>query len=174
MCEIWKDIPGYEGKYQASTKGRIRSLDFEVNGACHYTGRPFKRKVKGRVLKPGRHCKTGHVSVVLGRGTHGKPVHQLIMRTFVGDPPEGMEVLHINGDPADNRLANLRYGTRTENILDVFRQGKRWRKLSIEDVYDIRFELLCGLMGREIARRYGVSEQTVCNIKKGRTFGWLR
>jgi hypothetical protein len=59
------------------------------------------------------------------------------MLTFVGAPPDGMEVLHNNGDPTDNRLENLRYGTRTENILDVYRQGKVWRKLSVDDVQAI-------------------------------------
>ena len=171
--EVWKDIPGYEGKYQASTEGRIRSLDFEVNGICHFTGKSFTRRIKGKILRPGRYCKSGHVSVILGRGTSGKPVHQLVMRTFVGNPPEGEEVLHINGKPDDNRLANLRYGTRTDNILDVYWQGKRWRKLSIEDVYDIRFELLCGLKEFDIAERYDISEAAVNKIKNRRTYGWL-
>ena len=174
MNEVWKDIPGYEGKYQASTEGRIRSLDFEVNGICHYTGKPFKRRIKGRILRPGKHSKSGHVSVVLGRRTSGKPVHQLVMKTFVGAPPEGEEVLHINGKPNDNRLSNLRYGSRTENILDVFRQGRRWRKLAIEDVYDIRFELLCGFSGHSIAARYDISDDTVSKIKTGRVYGWLK
>lgn len=174
MDEVWKDIPGYEGRYQASSEGRIRSLDREVGGKCHYTGKPFKRKIKGRILRPGKYCKTGHVSVVLGRGTNGKPVHQLVMRAFIGNPAEGEEVLHINGLPDDNRLSNLRYGSRTENILDVYHQGKRWRKLSTENVYDIRFELLCGFSMHEIAERYAVSYDTVSKIKNRRVFGWLK
>ena len=175
MCEeIWKDIPGYEGKYQASSEGRIRSLDREVKGVCHYTGEPFIRRIKGKILSPGRFCKSGHVSVVLGHGTQGKPVHQLVMKTFVGEPTEGMEVLHNNGNPKDNRLQNLRYGTRTDNILDVYRQGRRWRKLSVNDVYDIRFELMCGFSGRQVADMHGVSESIISSIKRGRTYKWLR
>lgn len=174
MDEIWKDIPGYEGKYQASTQGRIRSLDRSVSGTCHFTGQPFTRKIKGKILRPGRYCKTGHLSVVLGRGTPGKPVHQLVMRTFIGEPPKGTEVLHINGKPDDNALSNLRYGTRTENILDVYKQGKVWRKLTIEDVYDIRFELLCGIKGTAIAEKYGVSNSAISVIKRGRCYQWLK
>lgn len=174
MKEIWKNIPGYEGKYQASSEGRIRSLDHEVRGICHFTGKPFLRTVRGRVLKPGRYCKAGHLSVVLGNGTPGKPVHQLVMLAFAGPPPEGQEVLHINGDPNDNRLENLRYGTRTENILDVYRQGGLWRKLSIEDVYNIRFELLCGMKGCDIAKCHNVSDDTISKIKNGRTYSWLK
>ena len=173
MDEIWKDIPGYEGKYQASTLGRIRSLDRIVRSVCHYTGESFNRTIKGRVLRPGKHCKSGHLSVVLGHGEHGSPVHQLVMQTFVGGPPEGMEVLHNNGDPTDNRLENLRYGTRTENILDVYRQGGKWRALGIDDVEDIRFAIFCGFPLSEIARQYGVSLSTISSIKRGRTYAWL-
>lgn len=173
MEELWKDIPGYEGRYQASTEGRIRSVDFKVRGVCHFTGRPFIRTIKGRVLKPGQYCKSGHLSVVLGHGTPGKPVHQLVMRTFIGAPKDGDEILHINGNPKDNRLSNLRYGTRTENILDVFRQGKAWRKLSVEDVYDIRFELFCGMNGSAVAKKHGLSACAISSIKNGRTYSWL-
>ena len=103
MKEYWKDIPGYVGKYQASTMGKIRSLDRIVNGRCHYTGKKFNRHIKGKVLRPGHYCKSGHLSVVLGRGRAGTPVHQLILLTFEGPAPAGKEVLHINGNPADNR-----------------------------------------------------------------------
>lgn len=172
--EEWRDIPGYEGRYQASTEGRIRSVDRTVLGKNHYTGKPFVRCIKGRVLHPGRYCKTGHLSVVLGRGSNGSPVHQLVMRTFVSDSPEGNEVRHINGDPADNRLCNLEYGTRTENILDVFHQGKPWRKLTIEDVKEIRSGLRSGVSGADLAKTFRVSQSTISSIKRGRTFSWLK
>ena len=170
--EIWRDIPGYEGKYQASDAGRIRSLSRPVQGVNHYTHEPFLRTIKGRILRPGRFCKSGHVSVVLGRNTSGKPVHQLIARTFIGACPAGQEVLHNNGNPADNRLSNLRYGTRTENILDVYRIGKCWRKLSLDDVDAIRFGLVSGSSGRELASMFNVSEATISRIRLGRSFSW--
>jgi hypothetical protein len=171
--EIWKDIPGYEGEYQASTMGRIKSLKRIAVSKNWYTGKPFYRTVPERILKPGRYCKCGHVSVILRRGTNGKPVHQLVMKTFVGEPPEGMEVLHLNGIPTDNRLSNLRYGTRTDNILDVYRQGKLWRKLSTDDVGAIRFGIWCGIRGSDLAAMYGVSQSIISAIKHGRIFSWL-
>ena len=96
------------------------------------------------------------------------------MLTFVGPPPAGMEVLHINGVPTDNQLSNLRYGTRTENILDVYRQGGVWRKLSIEDVESIRFSIFCGMKGSALAEIYGVSQTTISAVKRGRSFKWLK
>jgi len=172
--EIWRDIPGYEGRYQASNYGRIKSVNRKVKGKCHYTGRNFYRSINSQILKPGQYCKSGHVSVVLEHGGIGKPVHQLVARTFLGACPQGHEVLHNNGNPKDNRVENLRYGTRTENILDVYKNGGIWRKLSIEDVEGIRFGLFCGITGKELSEIYRVSPQTISNIKCGRIFGWLK
>lgn len=171
--EIWKDIPDYEGRYQVSNMGRVKSLKRKVRSVNWYSGKEFFRTVPERILKPGRSCKSGHLSVVLEHGGTGKPVHQLVMRAFVGNPPHGMEVLHINGNPTDNRLENLRYGTRTENILDVLYQGKRWRKLSLDDVAYIKFALFCGIQGRQIAKELGVAENAISNVKTGRTFKWV-
>lgn len=171
--EIWKDIPGFEGRYQASSQGRIRSLDRIVI----YVGKKqstYTRKMTGRILKPGRFCKAGHLSVVLGHGENGSPVHQLVAKTFLGPCPDGMEVLHNNGDPTDNRIDNLRYGTRTDNILDVLRQGGRWRKLTIDDVEAIRFGDFCGITSKELSRMFDVSYCTIRKILTGRSFSWLK
>lgn len=172
--EIWKDIPGFEGRYQASNQGRVRSLSRKVTEKNPYTNKPFIRTVKGRILKPARYAKSGHVSVVLGHGENGSPIHQLVMLAFVGSKPNGKEVLHRNGDPTDNRLTNLHYGSRSENIIDVYYQGKKWRKLSVDDVINIRQELLRGVSCKELAQRYGVAIGTISNIKVGRTFVWLK
>lgn len=176
MDEVWRDTLGHEGCYQVSDLGRVRSLDHEVTGGCHHTGKSFTRVCKGKILRPGRYCKSGHLSIPLGRRTGGSgiPVHQLVMLAFVGEPPEGMEVCHINGDPTDNRLVNLRYDTRTQNILDVYRQGRPWRKLNLDDVSYIRFALFCGIQGVELARQFDVSHSCISAIKTGRTYSWAR
>lgn len=170
--EIWKDIPGYEGKYQASNLGRIKSLKRRVPIRNPYTGELFERTVPERILRPGQNRRSGHLSVVLGHGKNASQVHQLVMTTFEGPCPSGMEVLHINGNPKDNRCENLRYGTRRENILDVLFQGKPWRKLTIEDAEAIKFGLHTGIKGAELARMYGVSQNTISSIKKGKNFSW--
>jgi hypothetical protein len=96
------------------------------------------------------------------------------MLSFVGPPEEGMEVLHRNGDPTDNRLENLHYGTRLENILDVYQQGGKWKKLSVDDVQAIRFGFCCGIKGVELAAMYDVTPTIISAIKTGmslRKFG---
>src|SRR5690606_23518834 len=112
---------------QVSSLGRVRSLTRQITQIGR-GGNPFTRTIKGRILRPGRYCSSGHVSVVLKKGSIGKPVHQLVMLAFKGPTPAGEEIRHLNGIPTDNRLSNLAFGTRTDNILDVYRIGKRWRK----------------------------------------------
>ncbi|MBT9173134.1 MAG: hypothetical protein DDT21_01524 [Syntrophomonadaceae bacterium] len=107
--EIWKDIPGYEGKYQASALGRIKSLERTVHSSNQYS--PFDFTSKVRTLQPGKRDKCGHLAVVLNDPRKSFGVHQLVMLAFAGEPPSGFYVLHNNGDPADNRLSNLRYDT---------------------------------------------------------------
>ena len=170
MAEIWKDIPGYEGLYQASTEGRIRSVDHRVRLVAH--GKETTRLSPGRVLRPGGR-KDGHLSVMLGHNAHGSQVHQLVMLTFVGPAPEGCEVCHNDGNPANNALENLRYDTRSENIKDVVRQGGRWRKLNAEDVREIREMLGRGYTGAEIARAFCISQAQISKIKLRRCFAWL-
>lgn len=171
--EVWLDIPGFEGKYQVSDQGRVRSLDRLVRGK-HRSGTEFQRLSPGKVLTPAVYCKTGHLSLPLGRLTNGIPVHQLVLLAFQGPCPDGQEVRHKNGNPKDNRLINLEYGTRTENILDVYHQGKKWRKLSAADVHDIRSKLAAGVTGASLAREYKVTDQSISRIKRGETFKWLK
>ena len=169
MEEVWKDIPGYEGKYQVSTLGRVKSLPRYVR--CGKGGNGI-RLIQGRILRPGGRA-SGHLSVVLGKGQAGSLVHQLVMLTFVGPPGENEEIRHLNGDPRDNRLCNLQYGTRTDNILDVYRIGRAWRKLTAKDVKEIRAMLNRGDLGSDIAKQFGVSQTTISRIKLGRNFSWL-
>lgn len=165
MNELWKDIPGYEGKYQASTEGRIRSLSRPLRGRNKYG--EFTRMMAGRVLRPSGQAKDPHLYVRLGHGANGSPVHQLVARTFLGPRPPGEDIRHLNGDPLDNRVENLCYGTRSDNLLDVFRQGWIWRKLSLKQIGEIKQRLRAGETGEELAREYGVSGTSISRIKRG-------
>lgn len=172
MEEIWKDIPGYEGKYQVSNMGRVKSLSRIIRGRNQFGS--FEWRSPELYLRPGRTDKYGHLSVVLNNPRKTRLVHQLVMLAFVGEPPEGMYVLHSNGNPSDNRLSNLRYDTQSENVLDVYRQGKAWKKLTAEDVGGIRFGLSCGMSCTELGQMFGVGHQAISKIKNGERYQWLK
>lgn len=128
-----------------------------------------------RILKPAPYCKAGHLSVTLRRKGRGIAVHKLVMLAFMGEPPAGMEVLHRNGDPTDNRLGNLHYGTRTENIIDTYTQKGRWRKLTTDDVREIRKRIEKGNETlAQIGKDYSVGIGCISSIKCGRTYWWLK
>lgn len=150
MKEIWRDIPGYEGFYQVSDLGRVKSF---VRGA--------------RILKAGRNTKQGHVTVSLRRN-NSINVHRLVMLAFVGPCPEGFEVLHKNGVAGDNRLENLRYGTRSENNIDISKMGRR--KLPLKHVPEIKAMYRAGISLSEISEKFGVSRAAVHAIGKRRYY----
>jgi hypothetical protein len=118
--ERWLPVPGFEGLYEVSDQGRARSLPHRVK--IHHGA---TRLSPGRVLKPGPASKYGHLRVTLCREHETYPiqVHQLVMLAFVGPCPDGMEVRHLDSNPANNALSNLTYGTRAENAQDRVQNG---------------------------------------------------
>ena len=105
--EIWKDIPEFNGFYQASNMGRIKSLErIDALG----------RRVKERILKPSRDC-YGYYRIQLWKQSIGKAyqVHRLVWSAFNGPIPEGMQVNHIDENPSNNSLSNLNLMTPKEN-----------------------------------------------------------
>lgn len=113
--------------------GRIKSLGRYVRTARG------QRYVKEKIFKQHIRDVGGHLGVSLGKDTHNIGVHRAVVMAFLGLPEnEDLYVLHCNGDPTDNRPENLRYGTQKENILDVYYQGKAWRKHSLLPEFLIR------------------------------------
>lgn len=170
--EIWKDIKGYEGKYQVSNLGRVKSLDRKATDSI---GR--EKLCKGQVLK--LTTQKGHKCKTIGLSKNGKKttlnVHKLVMQAFVGEP-NGLEICHTDGDEGNNELSNLRYDTRSENQIDIYRCGSKSSagKLTPDEVEEIRYLLNnTNLYQKAIAKRYGVAQQTVSEINTGRTFSWL-
>ena len=171
--ELWRDIPGYEGAYQVSSRGRVRSLPRVIPIFDRRHQVSYSRPCPGKILRQAVCDRAGHVSVHLGKYCRGIPVHQLVMLAFHGSPPPGMETMHLNGIPTDNRPENLRYDTHSENLHDIYIQGGKARKLTAEDVHQIRFGLNCGIIQKELAHMYHVSRNTIGDIQHGRTFQWL-
>lgn len=117
--EQWRPVAGYEGHYEVSDQGRVRSLDRVVQRrGCA----PFTKQ--GKLLTPSP-SKTGHMRVALTKDGNLKfqYVHRLVLAAFTGPCPDGMEACHWNDNPADNRLTNLRWATRSGNLHDRTRNG---------------------------------------------------
>lgn len=107
MEEIWRDIPGYEGFYQASSLGKIRSVDHVA--FCNYD-RNYKRTVKGKILSPttNRYGYSMICMSVEGK-IMNKSVHQLVALAFLPNPNNFDQINHKNEIKTDNRPENLEW-----------------------------------------------------------------
>ncbi len=121
-AERWLPVAGWEGVYDVSDHGRVRSLPRRVAG-------PFGSTVQlpGKVLRL-RVNKRGYGDVTLhSKGTGRAPrvvgVHRLVLEAFVGPCPDGMVACHGPAGNGDNSLANLRWDTQRENVRDQLRHG---------------------------------------------------
>ena len=113
--ERWLPVVGYEGLYEVSDLGRVRSLDRVSNATLR----------KGRILRQSKNTQ-GRFQVGLHRDRRqtSKTVHKLVLEAFVGQAPPGLEACHNNGNHEDNRLENLRWDTKSSNVLDQVRHGQ--------------------------------------------------
>lgn len=108
MSETWRDIPGLEGMFQASDQGRVRNAQTKAVVAAT----PDKDGYRVVMLRT-------------EAGVVNRKVHRLVLLAFVGAPPNGEpEADHINRERADNRLANLRWASRSLNHLNAAARGK--------------------------------------------------
>lgn len=121
--EIWKDVPGWEGLYQASSFGRIRSLDRTIEATSRW-GSPQTYHRAGQVLKL-RTDKDGYLGCHLVQQNRSKHVkaHQLVCAAFNGIAPTGFIVAHGNGVRSDNRASNLRWASHRDNHADRIAHG---------------------------------------------------
>lgn len=119
--ERWISVPGYEGLYEVSDMGRVRSLDRVVIDKQGTR----KRSFKGKMLKP-QNVYTGYTMVALSKD--GKVsdwyIHRLVLTAFRGEPAPGAEGCHNNDIRSDNRLENLRWDSHLENVRDAFRRNR--------------------------------------------------
>ena len=148
--ENWKFIPGYEGRYEVSDHGRVRNRTKELAQAI---------------------MRSGHLTVHLGRQTHY--VHRLVLFAFVGVPlanTQRIEARHLDGNPANNNLANLAWGTVVENRADRRRLGEK-AKLSYPEMLNLQQDLRGGMLLKDVAMKYGVERHTAAKYRDGRMYG---
>lgn len=105
MEEVWKDVPGYEGLYQASNIGRIKSITYRTE----------------HILKPATH-RCGYLWVILTNGKIRKTlyVHRLVCLAFIGNPENKETVNHKDGVRNNNHVSNLEWATMAENTKHAF------------------------------------------------------
>lgn len=124
MEEIWKDIPTYEGYYQVSNLGRIRSIDHYVK--CKGNN---KRLVKGIIKKPQLNKRGYLITTLTKKGIfHTYTIHQLVAWAFLPNFIKGNELNHINGIKTDNKLDNLELSNSSHNQFHAVRTGLKPKK----------------------------------------------
>lgn len=138
--EIWKDIKDFEGLYQVSNHGRVRSLDRIVKRS-----KGGDMKMKGKIKSA--HVNTnGYPSTTLYKGdfVKRKLVHSLVAAAFIGKRPSKHDVNHIDGDKTNNHVSNLEYCTRSENMIHAFATGlcKNTRKQQRRGVNSVKNMIL--------------------------------
>jgi len=176
-AEVWKAVPKYDGYYEVSDQGRVRSVHRRVRRADAKGG--GTQLCRGRILVPRKGLsRYARASVQLAKHGVSKSylIHRLVMQAFVGPVPTGCEVNHRNGDSSDNSLGNLEYCTHRENAIHAFRMNlispPRYRghlhpnsRLCEADVRRIRRLLAAGSRLVALSREYGVSTSLIWRIK---------
>lgn len=144
--EIWEYVPDYEGIYQASTLGRIRSLDRYTNH--RHGGKTF---VKGMMLK--QHISnSGYYRISLHKKCVEKQhsVHRLVLLTFIMNPKNKRTVNHKDGNKLNNKLENLEWATYSENELHAYRIGLKKSFVHIATEKTKRKVLMLSLSGESL------------------------
>lgn len=166
--ERWRDIPGYEGQYKVSDLGHVKSLSrrVKVQGGT--------RSVQGCILKivqrPDGYC-------VVGVEKGMVRLHRLVLLAFIGPCPKGQECRHLDGNRQNNRLNNLKWGTRSENAQDRLRHGYKSTQCKPVRCSDGRVFESASAAARDIGTSQG-NISNVCRrgrgILKGLTFEYIK
>ena len=167
MEEIWKDIPGYEGYYQASNTGRIRCVERIVERYDGRAGRIVRQRVASRIM-----CvlllNSGYLSVCLNKegAKRRYTVHRLVASAFIDNLSGAKTVNHKNGIRTDNRVDNLEWCSQKENILHASRvlrtmkyHGKPIRCVETGETFKSI---------KEASRHYGVADTNLGNSIRGK------
>lgn len=175
--EEWVPLSGFEGFYEISSIGRIRSLSGFKYGVSK-KGKQILRKKLGRTLKLDKKINgAGYFGVCLSINgiSYYKDVHRLVAVHFIGPPPlKNSQVNHIDGNRLNNHAENLEWVTPSENIQHAKARGARFGKsqpgsknpkAKLDEVKVSKI-LLSKKTIRWLANHYKVSRTTILNIKK--------
>jgi hypothetical protein len=167
QIEVWKDIKGYEGLYQVSNMGRLKSLERTVAGK-----NGSERTIRERILKPSTN-EYGYLRVCLC-DSRGKrkflSVHRLVCEAFHENPKNKPEVNHINENKSDNRACNLEWVSRKENCNHGTRTARSAKARSKPvGQFTIDGKLIKVWQSTiEIERQLGVSQGHISDVARGK------
>jgi len=178
--ESWLDIVGYEGYYQVSNLGRVRSLDRGIYVNDERYSKPRWVRRKGKILGNGVNGTGRRMVILCILGTRKNiTVHRLVARHFLPNPNNLPVVNHINHDHVDNRASNLEWCTYSYNTqhaiaagrMDhMYRQHKKLRKISKGQAIRAKGLLALGWGNSKVAKEIGISYNTVYHISAGHTW----
>lgn len=148
MEELWKDIEGYEGRYQVSNLGRV------------------KRVTTGRILKG---CKDIGGYLVVNLSKNGKvkthKIHRLVAQVFIPKPENKPDVNHIDENKTNNLYSNLEWVTAKENNNHGTRTERTSHKIKATDIANGEYNIYCSI--RDCSRKLGLSQGNICQCLKG-------
>lgn len=169
MTEVWKDIKGYENRYQVSNLGRVKRL-------------PNGRGINSReqIKSTNRVNKDGYIVITLPNGE--RPLHRLVAETFIPNPDNKETVNHIDGNKQNNCVDNLEWATRHEQLVHAYKLNLKKplagtanpiSKLTDRDVEYIRrtyraHNKTCG--AQALAIQFNVSVRTILNVVNHKTY----
>jgi hypothetical protein len=181
----YREIPGWPA-YRAGSDGTVWSRWKQTANGGRGGGFTLTVGESWKKLNPRKELNRGegnrYRGVTLTNGRHARRhvrVHKLVMEVFAGECPDGMEVRHLDGNPDNNRLDNLKYGTKSENALDAKRHGRSGgakgeshptHKLTDELVRAMRADHIPGKHGHgagALARKYGIGKTVASLVISG-------
>ena len=173
--EVWKDVAGYEGVYQVSNLGRVRSVDRLVQ---YSDGRKYT--YKGKMIKLAENKnRGGYLYVRLSHNQRKvlKSLHRLVAETFIENSGNKPEVNHIDGDKGNNKVSNLEWVTSKENSEHAVKNGlipsgqdSYQAAFSNNQVRDMRKQYKGGFRLTDLAEKFGVNPSTMHSILNYRTY----
>ena len=175
--EIWKDIPGFQNIYQASSLGRVRSKDHMIK--TNVVGKYAIKK--GRILKL-QISKKGYLQCTLMIKPcvkYNTGVHRLVAMAFIPNPNNYPQVNHMNGIKKDNHVSNLEWITNKDNQIHAINNGltkpnvgekHHNSKLTNKEVEYIRKAIKEGTIIKKLADQFKISSTALVNIKYNRTY----
>lgn len=177
MEEIWKDIKDYEGIYQISNLGRLRSLDRMLSIKRY--GKFYYKKRKGKMMCPSLNTnKYYHVKLMNGDNKKIYSLHRLVALHFLPNPNNYEIVNHIDSNKQNNKLDNLEWCTKNDNRLHarkifndtVYGESCNLSKLTEKQVKEIRANGRMNMSNRQIGNLYNVSHETIRCVLNGKSW----